>query len=258
MNPDDMINLLQTECGVGTWGSGMAIPYTVDKSYAMAMMAKGKQYEDTNHQRIFDCLDSHYPGSAQEMWTNTFSHFQGWINSTYPGTGLCVSEYNVANDTSDQAAAAKEADYLGTFGLMGVRVASYWTTLAPKDSNSNHVRSYAYNAFAMFRNYDGAGGKFGNVSVGAASSYSGVHAYAATDSANNPTALWIMIVNTGTSAQSNVSVTINKFAAGASAKVYQSASGAAPAAAPNATISGGVISGLSIAANSITLLVVGH
>jgi hypothetical protein len=192
------------------------------------------------------------------MWTNTFSHFQGWINSTYPGTGLCVSEYNVANDTSDQAAAAKEADYLGTFGLMGVRVASYWTTLAPKDSNSNHVRSYSYNAFAMFRNYDGAGGKFGNVSVGAASSYSGVHAYAATDSANNPTALWIMIVNTGTSAQSNVSVTINKFAAGASAKVYQSASGAAPAAAPNATISGGVISGLSIAANSITLLVVGH
>jgi hypothetical protein len=94
--------------------------------------------------------------------------------------------------------------------------------------------------------------------VGAASSYSGVHAYAATDSANNPTALWIMIVNTGTSAQSNASVTINKFATSASAKVYQSAGGAAPAFAPNATISGGVISGLSIAANSITLLVVGH
>jgi len=258
MNPDDMINLLQTECGVGTWGSGMAIPYTVDKSYAMAMMAKGKQYEDTNHQRIFDCLDSHYPGSAQEMWTNTFSHFQGWINSTYPGTGICVSEYNVANDNSDQTAATRQADYLGTFGLTGVRVASYWTTLAPKDSNSNHVRSYAYNAFAMFRNYDGAGGKFGNVSVGAASSYSGVHAYAATDSASNPTTLWIMLVNTGTSTQSNMTVTINNFAAGTNAKAYQSVSGAAPAAAANATISGGVISGLSIAANSITLLVVGH
>jgi hypothetical protein len=258
MNPDDMINLLQTECGVGTWGSGMAIPYTVDKSYAMAMMAKGKQYESTNHQRIFDCLDSHYPGNAQEMWTNTFSHFQGWINSTYPGTGICVSEYNVANDTSDPTAAAKEADYLGTFGLMGVRVASYWTSLAPNDSNSKHVRSYAYNAFAMFRNYDGAGGKFGNVSVGAASSYSGVHAYAATDSASNPTTLWIMLVNTGTSAQSNMTVTINNFAASTISKAYQSVSGAAPAAAANATISGGVISGLSIAANSITLLVVSH
>jgi hypothetical protein len=63
------------------------------------------------------------------------SHFQGWINSTYSGTGVCVSEYNVANDTSDPAAATEEADYLGTFGLMGVRVASYWTRLAPNDSN---------------------------------------------------------------------------------------------------------------------------
>jgi hypothetical protein len=259
MNPDDMINLLRTECGVGqSWGSQFAIPYTIDNSYAMAMMAKGKQYETAHHQRIFDCLDTHYPGSAQEMWTNTVSHFQGWINSTYPGTGVCVSEYNVANDTSDQTATAKQADYLGTFGVLGIRVASYWTTLAPKDSNNNYVHNYAYNAFAMFRNYDGVGGKFGNLSVGAASSYSGVHAYAATDSASNPTTLWIMIVNTGTSTQTNMTVTINNFTAGASAKVYQSVNGAVPAAAANAAISGGAISGLSIAANSVTLLVVGH
>ena len=257
MNPDDMINLLRTECGVGSWGNGMAVPYTADKSYAMAVMAKGKQYEDANHQRIFDCLDSHYPGSAQEMWTNTFSRFRGWINSTYPGTGVCVSEYNVANDASDPTATTKEADYLGTFGVMGIRVASYWTTLSPKDSNNNHVHSYAYNAFAMFRNYDGLGGTFGDVSVGAASSYASVHAYAATDSASNPTTIWIMIVNTGPSAQSSMTVTLNNFVAGSSVKVYQSVSGAAPVAAANAMISGGVIGGLSIAANSITLLVVG-
>lgn len=258
MNPDDMINLMRTECGVGTWGTGMAIPYTVDKSYAMAMMAKGKQYEDTNHRRIFDCLDTHYPGSAQEMWTNTFSRFQGWIDSTYPGTGICVSEYNVANDTTDPTVTTKEADYLGTFGVMGVRVAAYWTTLAPKDSSGTHVHNYAYNAFAMFRNYDGAGGKFGAVSVGAASSYAGVHAYAATDAASNPTTLWIMLVNTGTSPQSNMTVTINNFTAGPSAKVYQSVNGAAPAAAASATVSNGAVSGLSLAANSVTLLVLGH
>jgi hypothetical protein len=258
MNPDDMINLMQTECGIGTWGNGMAIPYTVDKSYAMAMMAKGKQYEDTNHQRIFDCLDTHYPGTAQQMWTNTFSHFQGWINSTYPGTAICVSEYNVANDTSDLAAAALQADYLGTFGVLGVRAAAYWTSLVPKDSKGNYAHSYAYNAFAMFRNYDGSGGKFGDVSVGAASSYSGVHVYAATDSASNPKTLWIMVVNTGTSAQSNMTVTLNNFTGGATAKVYQSVNGAAPAAAANVAISAGAISGLSVAANSIALLVVGQ
>ena len=252
MNPDDMIDLMQTECGVGSWGSE-AVPYTIDNSYAMAMMAKGKQYETDHHQRIFDCLDTHYPGSAQEMWTNTVSHFRSWINSTYPGTGICVSEYNVSNDTSDQAATTKQADYLGTFGVMGVRVASYWTTLVP-----NNVHNYAYNAFAMFQNYDGAGGKFGNVSVGAASSYSGVHAYAATDAATNPTKLWVMLVNVGTSAQSNMTITVSNFTAAATAKVYQSVNGAAPTAAANATISNGSISGLSIAANTITLIVASH
>ena len=257
MNPDDMINLMQTECGVGTWGSA-AVPYTIGNSYAMAMMAKGKQYEAAHHQRIFDCLDAHYPGSAQQMWTNTFSHFRGWINGTYPGTGTCVSEYNVANDTSDPTAAAQAADYLGTFGAVGVRVAAYWTTLAPKNSSNNHVRSYAYNAFAMFRNYDGSGGKFGNVSVGAASSYPAVHAYAATDSASNPTTVWIMLVNTGASNQSGITLTLKHFTAGASAKIYQSVNGGGPTIGASATISNGVISGLSVSANSVTLLVVGH
>jgi len=255
MNPDDMINLMRTECGVGTWGTSQTVPYSIDKSYAMAMMAKGKQYEDANHQRIFDCLDTHYPGAAQEMWTNTFSRFQGWINTSYPGTGICVSEYNVANDTSDVAVTAKQADYLGTFGVMGVRLASYWTTLAPKDSNQKNVHSYAYNAFAMFRSYDGAGAAFGSVSVGAASSYAGVHAYAATDAATNPTKLWVMIVNTGTAAQSGVTVTINNFTASGAAQVYQSVGGAAPAAAAAATVSGGKISGLSVPANAVMLIV---
>lgn len=254
MNPDDMINLMRTECGVGTWSGSATVPYTIDKSYAMAMMAKGKQYEDANHRRIFDCLDTHYPGTAQEMWTNTVAHFRSWINSTYPGTGICVSEYNVANDTSDPAATAKQADYLGTFGVMGIRVASYWTTLTSKDSNNNYVHSYAYNAFAMFRNYDGAGATFGSISAGAQSSYANVHAYASTDSATNPTKLWIMLVNTGASAQNNMTINISNFAAAASAKVYQSVNGAAPAAAANVTASNGSVSGISIPANTVMLI----
>jgi hypothetical protein len=259
MNPDDTINLMHTECGVGqSWGAQFAVPYSLTNSYAMAMMAKGKQYETTNHKRIFDCLDTHYPGDAQSMWTNTVSHFQSWINSSYPGTGICVSEYNVANDTTDLTATTKEADYLGTFGVMGLRVASYWTTLAPKNSSNAYVHSYSYPAFAMFRNYDGAGSAFGNVSVGAASAYAGVHAYAATDSATSPSKLWIMLVNTGTSAQNNMTIAIKNFAAGATAKVYQSVNGAAPLPGTNATISNGSISGLSIAANTITLIAVTH
>jgi hypothetical protein len=94
--------------------------------------------------------------------------------------------------------------------------------------------------------------------VGAASSYSGVHAYSATDSVSSPTKLWIMIVNTGTSPQSGMTVNISNFTGGASAKVYQSVNGAAPAAAADAMIANGAISGLSVAASGITLLVVAH
>ncbi|MGD0839313.1 MAG: glycoside hydrolase family 44 protein, partial [Polyangia bacterium] len=258
MNPDDTINLMQTECGVGSWGSA-TVPYTATNSYAMAMLARGKQYESTNQQRIFDCLDTHYPGTAQAMWTNTFSKFQGWIDSSYPGTATCISEYNVANDTSDPTTTSQEADYLGTFGVMGVRLAAYWTTLTHTDSSSNSlVHNYTYNAFAMFRNYDGAGSTFGNVSVGAASSYSGVHAYAATDSATSPSKLWLMLVNTGTTAQSSMTIAIKGFTPAATAQVYQSTGGAAPAAGTSVTIGNGQISGVSIAANTVMLIALTH
>ena len=69
-----------------------------------------------------------------------------------------------------------------------------------------------------------------------------------------PTNLWIMLVNVGSSAQSNLSVTINNFTA-SSVKVFQSVGGAAPAAAANATVTSGAIAGVSVAANSVTLLV---
>lgn len=67
----------------------------------------------------------------------------------------------------------------------------------------------------------------------------------------------VMLVNTGTPVQTGVTVTMANFATGTSAKAYQSVNGAAPAAA-DVAISGGAISGLSIAANSITLLVASH
>jgi len=248
MKPKGLISLSSEMCGV----SG---PYPMDSSLASALLKKGAQYEASNHQRILDCLDSHYPNQesgTNGIWdtNNPFSHQQGWINSSYPGTGICVSEYVVANDGSDTATASQEADLLGGFGAMGVRVASYFRTLNNKDGSHKPV----YNGWAMFRNYDGAGGKFGNISVGAASSYSSLHAYASTDSASAPTKLWIMLVNVGSSTQSNLSVAVNNFAA-SSVKVFQSIGGAAPTAAENAAVTNGTIGGISVAANSVTLLV---
>jgi len=252
MNPDDLVNLMQTECGVGSWDSSKKVPYSVTNSYAMAMMAKAAQYEAANHKRIFDCLDTHYPADAKDFWQrDSLSHAQGWIQSTYPGTGICVSEYSVSNDATDLTATTQQADFLGTFGVVGARLAAYWGSLVADDKLTHKP---VYNAFLMFRNYDGAGGKFGNLSVGAQSAYANVHAYAATDSATNPTKLWIMLVNRGTSAQSNMTITINNFTAASTAKVYQSVNGVAPAAAADVAIANGSISGLSLAANTITLI----
>jgi len=248
MKPKGLISLSSEMCGV----SG---PYSMDSSLASALLKKGAQYEASNHQRILDCLDSHYPNQesgTSGIWdtTNPFSHQQAWINGSYPGTGICVSEYVVPNDASDTSAASLEADLLGGFGAMGVRVASYFRTLNNKDGSHKPV----YNGWAMFRNYDGAGGKFGSISVGAASSYSSLHAYASTDSASTPTKLWIMLVNVGSSAQSSLSVAVNNFTA-STAKVFQSVGGAAPAAAADAAVTNGTIGGISVAANSVTLLV---
>ena len=63
-----------------------------------------------------------------------------------------------------------------------------------------------------------------------------------------------MLVNVGSSAQSNLSVTVNNLTT-SSVKVFQSSGDAAPAAAGDAAVANGTIGGISVAANSVTLLV---
>lgn len=62
-----------------------------------------------------------------------------------------------------------------------------------------------------------------------------------------------MLVNVSGANQTNLSVTLNNFTPSGSAKVYQMVGGAAPAAAPAATITNGVISGLSLGSGSVAL-----
>ena len=71
------------------------------------------------------------------------------IAAHYPGTGIALTEWNYGGGGHISGAIAC-SDVLGIFGREGVDVASYW----PLQSNE----SYAYGAFAAFRNYDGAGG----------------------------------------------------------------------------------------------------
>ena len=182
-------------------------------------------------------------------------HIQGWINSTYPGTGICVSEYNVSNDggnggTPDPTSGAQEADILGMYGRLGYRVAAYWTTLV---TGTTHLP--VYNAMAMYRNYDGQGGRFGNYSIGAASPNAAVNVYASTDSPTAPTRVWIMLVNVSGAAQNGLAIALQNFTPTGSAQVYRMTGGAAPAPGTALAITNGSITGVSLPVNSAALLV---
>ncbi|HLK90676.1 MAG TPA: glycoside hydrolase family 44 protein [Polyangia bacterium] len=258
-NAQDLVALPNIECGTPQG------PYSVTSSLTMAILKLAAQQEASTGVRPLDCVDMHYPfpgkglGDTSALWDSSGSsvppHIQGWISSTYPGTGICVSEYNVSNDgtnggTPDATTGTQEADILGMYGRLGYQVASYWTTLV---SGSTHLP--VYNAMAMYRNYDGKGGRFGAVSIGAASPTAGVNVYAASDSATAPTKVWVMLVNVGGSAQSGLSIALENFTPSGSAQVYRMVAGGAPAADTAATVTNGTISGFSLAANSVALLV---
>ena len=266
-NAWDLVALPNNECG------NPAGPYNTTNSLTSAILQLAAAAEASNHVRILDCVDMHYPfpgngpGDSAALWDPTFTqystpvvppHIQGWINATYPGTGICVSEYNVPNDGQSGAAADPSsgvalADILGMYGRLGYKLATYWLSLV---YNSSHLP--VYNAMAMYRDYDGNGGRFGGYSVGAASPNAGVNVYAASDSPTSPTKIWIMLVNVSKSAQNGLSVTLKNFTPAGSAKVYRMNAGGAPAADTSATIADGSITGISVPQNSAALLVVSN
>jgi hypothetical protein len=258
-NAQDLVALPNIECG------NPSGPYSVSNSLTMAILKLAAAQEASTHVRPLDCVDMHYPftsqglGQTSALWDSTTTsvvpHVQGWINSTYPGTGICVSEYTVPNDggngsTPDPTTGAQEADLLGMYGRLGYRVASYFTTLV---HGSTHLP--IYNAMAMYRNYDGNGARFGAFSIGAASPNAGVNVYAASDSPTAPTKVWVMLVNISSTAQSGLSITLESFVPTGSASVYRTIGGGAPTPDTAVALTNGTITGFSLAANSVALLV---
>jgi GH18 family chitinase len=82
------------------------------------------------------------------------------IASYYPGTDLAISEYDYGAPDHISGGIA-QADVLGIMGKYGV-IACRWGSV----SGSSYVQS----AFDLFRDYDGAGATFGDLSFSASSS----------------------------------------------------------------------------------------
>jgi hypothetical protein len=81
------------------------------------------------------------------------------------------------------------ADVLGVFGREEVFAASLWEL--------GSTQSFAYAGFAMFRNYDGANGSFGDVSVRLSNDdMVGTSAYASKDAAGSSRVVVVAINKT--------------------------------------------------------------
>jgi len=116
-------------------------------------------------------FDSSY---RDESWINTqvdlIPRLKGWIAQQYPGTGLAITEYNWGGE-HDASGAVALAEVLGTYGKQGVDAATYWTYPPPN--------SPAGAAFRLYRNFDGHGATFGDISIPVTSNQSGVAVFAA-------------------------------------------------------------------------------
>ena len=106
--------------------------------------------------------------------------------SQYTANQISISEYNYGGG-DDISGGIAEADALGVFGQQGVLSANEWQL------NSNE--SFIGGAFQMYRNYDGHGGTFGDISIGSTSSSTSGASIYASDYSTNSARMTVVAIN---------------------------------------------------------------
>jgi len=174
-----------------------------------------------------------------------------WTANNYPGTLTAITEYNwgaegsMGGDSRINGGTA-QADILGIFGREGLNIGVRWTT--PQS------QSHAYNAFKMYRNYDGNQSRFGDLSVSTTvPDPDQISAFSALRSSDRT--MTIMIVAKNLVDSTPVTVNLANFAPSGAAERRQLD------VANNITLLGSVAPAgssltLTVPAQSITLLVV--
>jgi hypothetical protein len=197
------------------------------------------------------------PGFGQTV--GLIPKLHDWVNANYPGLKTALTEYNWGAEDHMNGATA-EADALGIFGREGLDMANRWTAPA--------ANTPVYNAFKMYRNYDGQRHTFGDQSVlTQAPDPDNVSAFGAVRSSDG--ALTVMVVNKALvdpadpGAQDTITVNLSNFAAAGTVQFYL-LSAANPADLTQSTISqlpDGLVDGngsftVSVPRQSILLAVV--
>jgi hypothetical protein len=148
------------------------------------------------------------------------------IAAHYPGTKIAITEYFYGRG-GDITGGIAQADVLGIFGREGVFAATLWP-LAKVDEvwggDAAAAYAYVFGAFRMFRDYDGAGGSFGEVGFLAnTTDRVNTSVYASVDP-GNPNRVVVVAINKSTSAKS-ASIRLTHSALLHTAEVYTLAAG---------------------------------
>jgi hypothetical protein len=117
---------------------------------------------------------------------NLVPRMLGKINAHYPGTKLSFSEWDYGGG-GDISGSIAVADVLGVFGREGVSLATYWPL--------TDTEPFTYAAFRAYRNYDGSGSTFGDVSLAATSSDDANVTVYASLHGSDPDAVVIVMIN---------------------------------------------------------------
>jgi hypothetical protein len=241
-------------------------------------------YEQNNDVRLLDVITVHYYPQSGEFWSGSTSNemqdlrnrstrslwdpnyideswipdmgidggkvrliprLKEWVANHYPGTLIGITEYNWG-DVNHINGATAQADILGIFGREGLNVGIRWTAPA--------VGSFAGNVFRMYRNYNGTGASFGEMSVSASGPNPDQVAVFASERTPDG-ALTIMLISKGRTGDTPTTINLANFNPGYPIERMQLTSTNVLTQLPNMPATGNSVV-LTLPQQSITLLVI--
>jgi hypothetical protein len=237
-----------------------------DTPAVVSFLDSMRTYQEQHGVRLLDYFDLHYYPQAdalstdrtRSLWDPTYTdpsyidsvirlipRMHEWVDQHYPGTKLAITEYNFDLKNADPTLGALlEADALGIFARERVDLATMF--------DGPDATSPVADAFRLYRNYNGAGGRFGSTYVRSTSEDQGrVAVYGSLRGSDG--ALTVAVVNKAPTTQTS-RLSLAAFTPGGPAQVWQS-TGSGIARKPDAAVSGGALT-VGLPARSMTLFVI--
>ena len=223
-----------------------------------------RAYEQAHGVRLLDYFDLHYYAQGgvgttevtRSLWDPTYTdpswindrialipRMRAWVDAHYPGTRVSLSEYDLTGDNGGIVDTLVQADALGIFAREGLDMATRW---APPSAGQRQA-----DAWRIFRNYDGGGGRFGSTWVRSTTADQSRLAVYGAQRADGT--LTVLVINK-TAGVLDSRLALQGLTPAGSARVFRW-TGAGIQAAADVPVTGGGVDG-SFPARSLTLLVV--